>query len=149
MQPIKSGTGFIYYGEREGWLIAATQAPDWGDALQRSNFRVMRDHLGESDNVAVEYAGGAVGHIDYLLVRPGTPEAALAEQLNAKIADYPVLDDDDLSELEWSEEWCVRCDMGTREDHASDTFQAAHPCKFRSRDDADEIRYRWENRHAA
>src|SRR5262249_4771741 len=134
--------GFIYYGEREGWLIAATQAPDWGDALSRSNFRSMLAKLGgESDDVAVEYAGGALGNIDYLLVRPETDAATEAERLNAKLENYLVLDEDDLSELEYSEEWCVRCDSATREQHPT-----ARCGKFRSKDDAREIAGRWVHR---
>lgn len=141
MQRIHSTTGFIYYGEREDWLIAATQAPDWGSVLQRSNFRSMLAKLGgESEDVAVEYAGGAVGKIDYLLVRPGSPAAVEAERLNARLSDYPVVDEEDLGELEYSEEWCVRCDSATREQHPT-----ARCGKLRSEDDAREIRYRWEH----
>lgn len=142
MERIHSAPGFIYYGEREGWLIAATQAPDWGDTVQRSNFRSMLRKLGgESGNVAVEYTGGALGKIDYLLVRPDTPEATQAEALNERIADYIMVDEDDVSALEWDEEWCTRCDSGTREQHP-----LARCGKFRSKVDAEDIRYRWESR---
>lgn len=143
MQAIHSAPGFIYYGEREGWLIAATQAPDWGDTVQRSNFRSMARRLGESDNVAIEYTGGALGNIDYLLVRPGTPEAQLAEQLLARLDDYPVVDDDDHSALEYEEEWCRRCDSATREQHPT-----ANCSKFRGESEIENILYAWRQRHA-
>ena len=142
MERMQSRQGFAYYGEREGWLIAATQAPDWGDALSRSNFRSMLAKLGgESEDVAVEYTGGALGKIDYLLVRPETDAATRAEALNARLADYPLVDEDDATELMWQEEWCRRCDSATREQHPT-----ARCGKFRSDDDAEEIRYRWSQR---
>src|SRR5262245_34183472 len=142
MKRMQSDPGFIYYGERQGWLIAATQAPDWGDTLERSNFRSMLRALGgESDDVALEFAGGAIGSIDFVLVRPGSPAAVEAQRLTDKLADYPVIDEDDLSDLEWCEEWCTRCDSATREQHPT-----ARCGKFRSEEDAAEIITRWASR---
>ncbi len=142
MERMQSREGFSYFGERRGWLIAATQAPDWGDALQRSNFRSMLARLGgESDDVAVEYAGGAFGSIDFLLVRPGSTAATEAERLTSKLEDYQVVDEDDLSNLEWCEEWCVRCKSATREQHPTTRCG-----KFRSEEDAAEIVTRWSSR---
>lgn len=142
MERMESKRGFAYYGDREGWLIAAIQAPDYGDAIQRSNFRSMLRELGgASDDVAVEYTGGALGSIDYLLVRPDSPAVETAERIRARIDDYILVDEDDLSALEWDEEWCVRCDRGTREQHP---LNACH--KFRSKDDAREIAWRWNER---
>lgn len=146
LQPLRGNVGqsFAYWGEREGWLIAATQHRD-SDALARSNYRViladLRGGLYSDDTAEETMSHWAVGHVDYLLVRPGTPAAARAEYWAGKLEDYPVADEADLGQLEWTEEWCVRCDRGTREQHP------IAGCPFRSADEAEEIRARWRYRH--
>ena len=136
---------FAYWGEREGWGIALTQHRD-SDTVERSNWRVIvPDMLAQyPDDAAVESASHwAVGWVEHLLVRPGTAAYAAAERWAAKLANYPLADEDDYGQLEWDEEWCVRCDRGTREQHP------LNGCRFRSAEDADEIRDRWRYRHAA
>jgi hypothetical protein len=134
---------FAYYGDREGWLIALSQHRD-SDALGRSNWRVivppmLADH---PEDAAVESMNHwAVGWIEYLLVRPGTKAAAKAEEWVDKLDSYPVADEMDWGELEWMEEWCVRCDRGTREQHTGEGWD-----RFRSKDDASEIADRWRYR---
>lgn len=154
LEPIRSdpAASFVYYGEREGWLIALNVHRD-SDALERSNWRIITPSILAADpnDAAIERMNHwAVGWIDYLLVRPGSPAQTAAEGWAERLANYPVADEEDFSALEFGEEWCVRCDRGTREDHYETTVNGAPlngTCrKFRSADDADEIRYRWQHR---
>lgn len=113
------------------------------DALERSNWSVITTTIlaAYPDDTAIERSHHwAVGWIDRLLVRPGSPAVAAMEQWHQKLDNYPVADEDAYGLLEYNEEWCVRCDRGTREYHP------LNGCKFRSADDADEIAYRWRNR---
>lgn len=134
---------FAYWGTRTGWRIALSQHRD-SDALDRSNWRtIVPAMLAEHpDDAATEtMSNWAVGWVEYLLVRPGTAAESAALAWRERLDDYPAADDDDFGALEYAEEWCVRCDRGTREDHAT------MRCPFRSADDAEEIAYRWRNRH--
>lgn len=150
-----SANSFIYYGDREGWHIALSVHRD-SEAIDRSNWEVITaDVLAVPDDgdpedglpdAAVESMGHwAVGWVEYLLVRPGSSAERRALEWAEKLDNYPIADEEHCSELEWREEWCVRCDYGTREDHDSDSW--TRPCKFRSRDDAEDITYRWKHRH--
>ena len=133
---------FMYWGDRADWLVALTQHRD-SDALERSNWRVIVPDMFERfpDDVAIESTNHwAVGWLEYLLVRPNSPAAVAAQAWADKLANYPVADDDDFGMLEYSEEWCVRCDRGTREEHP------LNGCQFRSEDDASEIKWRWRTR---
>ena len=151
MRPIRSSgaESFAYYGDREGYLIALSQHRDSG-ALERSNWSVITEDVlsvpdtGVSDfgDAAIERASHwAVGWAEYLLVRPGSPAAIRAQDWLNRLENYPVANEEHFSELEYLEEWCVRCDSGTREEHPTGRCG-----KFRSENDADEIRYRWQNR---
>lgn len=146
LTPIRGSAAesFAYYGDREGWLIGLAVHRD-SNTIDRSNWRVivppmLADH---PEDAAVErMRHWAVGWVDYLLVRPDTLAADKATEWAERLARYPLADEDDWGELEWAEEWCVRCDRGTRSDHP------LNGCRFRSEDDADELRDRWRYRRA-
>lgn len=143
LQP-SAAASFAYWGERAGWRIAASQHRD-SDALERSNYRTITSDIlpAYPEDAAVEsMSHWAVGWVEYLLVRPGSPAADAAQRWSDRLADYPVADEDDYSALEWTEEWCVRCDRGTREDHP------LHGCRFRGESDRDDIGYRWDHRRS-
>ena len=140
---------FAYWGERDGWLIALSQHRD-SDTVDRSNWRTIVPLMltAYPDDAAVESASHwAVGWVEYLLVRPGSPAAVEAQRWADRLASYPLADEEDYGELEYAEEWCVRCDRGTREQHPV-TDRYGHMCRFRSESDAEEIGYRWDARHA-
>ena len=147
LQPLggsNAAHSFAYWGNRADWLVALGQHRD-SDALDRSNWRTIVPPIlaAHPDDAAVEsMTNWAVGWIEYLLVRPGTDAAVEAQRWADKLADYPVADEDDYGNLENAEEWCVRCDRGTREQHDGMT------CPFRSADDAREIADRWAARSA-
>ena len=146
MQPIRSNSAqaFVYYGEREGWLIALSQHRD-SEALDRSNFAVISADLRGrfTDDVAIESTSHfLVGWVEYLLVSPDNADAvAAAEAWRDRLADYPVADEENFGELEYNEEWCMRCDSATREQHP--TVRCG---KFRSAEDVRELTYRWQSR---
>lgn len=96
---------FAYYGDNPEWLVAYAIHRD-SDALERSNFRVIRNDLETNwpDDVTVEtFSHWLVGHTEELLVRPGTEAARAAEEWRAKLDEYPVADEEDWSNEEHDE----------------------------------------------
>lgn len=74
----------------------------------RSNFRTAVAGLEELDPDGDDYreetfSHWGVGWITEVYVRPDTPCQSYAEEVTAALADYPVLDDEDCSELEHEE----------------------------------------------
>jgi hypothetical protein len=96
------GAYYSYFGERPDWLVAREVTRD-ADVIDRSNFRVMERLLveGHPRDAAVERASHwGSGWTDKIIVRPGSQAATLAGRLREQLTDYPILSDDDLSELE-------------------------------------------------
>ncbi len=95
-------TNCIYTGERGNWLTVACQHRD-SDILTRSNWRVALEMLGgEGEEVVIERLGHwAVGWIEYMLIAPGSSKIQIAETIEKNLADYPVLDDMDYSNLQF------------------------------------------------
>jgi hypothetical protein len=103
-----------YFGDNPDWLITCAMNRD-SDALGRSDFRCferalkalpeVKEWAGEFTPVTVERSSHwAVGWVDYLIIDPAcTAAVALAEQMRERLEDYPVLDEDDFSELEQEE----------------------------------------------
>jgi hypothetical protein len=80
------------------------------DCLEQSNFTVMLAELGgESDVVTVvRESHWLVGWVEWIAIEAdGTPESdkalKTADRLKARLADYPILDEDDLCEREIEE----------------------------------------------
>ncbi len=95
-----------YCGETEFPELDAllTQSRD-SDVLTRSNFECALEQLGgESDSVEVHRFGHwACGWWEVIAVKRGTPEYKIAEDIEASLADYPILNESHYSELEWDE----------------------------------------------
>ena len=103
-----------YWGDRGNWFIVAAVHRD-SDALDRSNFSVSEAMLkdnpasaewsGEFQPYAIErFNHWAVGWIDYLLIDPECkPLVELGESIQARIENYPVLDESHFSEIESQE----------------------------------------------
>lgn len=103
----------------DGDYLILAQTRDSG-TIDRSNYRsafralraVAEHYPGPDDDTArngwvYDFRAGhwACGWVEYLLVRADAPEPVLIEaaEILCALADYPVVSDDDLSELEFSE----------------------------------------------
>lgn len=76
------------------------------DALERSNFRRGLELVGgESDTVlVVRDSHWAVGWVETIYIHESDADALRkADEIRAALADYPVVDESDFSELEWEE----------------------------------------------
>jgi len=103
------GPDAAYYGEHPDWLIC----PDLGthrdaDALARSNYAVLEQRLRDSDGDEEtwhEESSGhwAVGWVAGLAVKPGTKAEQILAAAEAELGDYPVLDEEHWSDLEYGE----------------------------------------------
>lgn len=103
-----------YFGESGNWLIVYSVHRD-SDCLSRSNFEVMqktlnalpsvKDWQGEENPISIErFSHWAVGWVDYLVIHPDCEEAiAKAEEMQAAIKDYPILDETHFSDMESKE----------------------------------------------
>jgi hypothetical protein len=112
---------FAYYGEHPTWLVTLAQTRD-SDAAERSNFRYITSGmlLKYPDDVVIESMGHwAVGWVEYLLVDPGSPAVKVMSEWADVLAVYPIADEEDYDKLQYDEEWCTRCDRGTRDQHVS------------------------------
>lgn len=73
----------------------------------------------------------AVGWVEYLMVRADAPQAVLQEaaRIVASIEDYPVLDDDHHSQMEWDEitEYWASCSVRDRLELIKDSGSRVSP----------------------
>lgn len=83
------------------WLCLITRSRD-SDELTESNWRCALQQLGgKSENVSIDRFGHwACGWWESLSVRAGTKEHAAAREIADRLESYPVLDEEDYSELE-------------------------------------------------
>ena len=90
--------------EYRDWFGVLGQSRD-SDCLERSNFRVGLELLGgESDTVRVERFGHwACGWIEEVYIKPDSEAHRIAKKIESDLADYPVLNEEDFSELEQEE----------------------------------------------
>lgn len=102
----RAGQPSAYWGDHGAWLAVLGQSRD-SAALEKSNFRVACKMLAEVDDDCYHVDSEnhwAVGWVETLLVDPSNAAAvAVAEDIQRALADYPVLDDSDYSELETEE----------------------------------------------
>jgi hypothetical protein len=120
-------TGFDRAGafldeDRQDWLVApVTQTRDSGP-IDESNFKCFLDGLGgEGESVEVHRFGHwGPGWYEIIIIDPKAEDiVAKAEEMEASLEDYPVLDEQDLSERESKaeqESW----DSWARRDFSSD-----------------------------
>lgn len=88
---------------REDWFVLDVSQNRDSEPLSRSNFRKALEILGgESETVEVHRFGHwGPGWFELILLAPEREEDG--NKIEAALADYPVLDDDDFSELEFEE----------------------------------------------
>jgi hypothetical protein len=88
---------------REDWLIVPVSRNRDSGMLDESNFEAALEILGgESDDVEVHRFGHwGPGWYEIIIVRPGSKAEKEAEEIEAALANYPVLNDEDHSQREY------------------------------------------------
>jgi hypothetical protein len=100
-------TGFDAPGlglpDSQDWFVVPVMQSRDSNVLEESNFASALQALGgESDTVEVHRFGHwGPGWFEIILVAPGTPQVATAEDIDRALADYPVLDEMDYSNREF------------------------------------------------
>lgn len=92
--------------DQQGWLVAPVSQTRDSEALSRSNFACFLKALGgESDTVEVHRFGHwGPGWFEIILINPADADRVkAAEELEASLENYPVLNDEHFSELEHEE----------------------------------------------
>lgn len=87
----------------QSYLVLPCSINRDSDCLAQSNFAAALKMLGgESDMVQVHRFGHwACGWFEIILVNPFCDAAAIAQDIEASLADYPVLDEEDMSAREY------------------------------------------------
>ena len=91
--------------ERDDWLVLSVGQTRDSGCLEQSNFAQALEQLGgEGDTVEVHrYGHWGPGWFEIIIIKPGSPEEKTAEEIEAALENYPVLDDEDLSEREFED----------------------------------------------
>lgn len=136
----------------QGWLIVTATLSRDSDSVSQSNHRVIERELTKIDpdqtTWGIMHCGHwAVGWVDHFVVAPNSPAATyVAETLRFLEEEYPILSDDDHSELEGElhdqkicSEGCTFCE-GEREDHRrGDCDNYCRLCVKESEDDENDV----------
>jgi hypothetical protein len=102
-----SGNPCCYWGKRGHWLVGLGRHRG-SEALEEANFQALLQALGgESETVAIERESHwAVGWVEFILINPADVKRVdLAEEIKAGLEDYPVVDDETLSQVEQDRFW--------------------------------------------
>jgi hypothetical protein len=94
--------------DRNDWLIAPCSRNRDSEPLQKSNWEIQKAEFellsDEGENWEIHRFGHwANGWFEIIIVKPGTKQEKLAEDLARSLADYPVLDESHYSEIESAE----------------------------------------------
>ena len=99
----KEASDFAYFGDNESWYVVHTTHRD-ADLLNRANHQAIRDALPEGSFAIEGFGHWLVGHGEWILVDPANAEAVeIAQRILDDLEDYPVVDDEALSNLEWED----------------------------------------------
>lgn len=123
--------------DRSQWLIVPVSRTRDSGPLDESNFASAEKLLEAADPSGDDHENHRFGHwgpgwFEMLIVRPDTKAHRAAQEIAASLENYPVLDDDDLSEREMDEEnesweaWARRdivLEMAKMADLDSDAFE--------------------------
>lgn len=143
-------TSSAYWGDKPDWLVVAFTHRD-ADCLARSNYRCFIRALGGkgteglkgsqeiNDNVAIEEATHwAVGWVQYLIIKPEAKElVAVADKILEGLEDYPLINEQDFSELEMQEANEVWANCYRPKERIE--YIRKHPSQFEFRDYQDLI----------
>jgi len=102
-------TGFdakgAFLDERQDWLVVPVGRTRDSGPFDNSNFETALDMLGgESETVEVHsFNHWGPGWFEIIVVAPDSEAAKKAEEIEASLENYPVLDDEDLSRREYDD----------------------------------------------
>lgn len=96
--------------DKQNWLVAPVGQNRDSEIFELSNFRVAKRQFEEIDadeesHEVHRFGHWACGWFEIILINPDSQCAEIAERMEAALADYPVLDDEDFSELEYEMEY--------------------------------------------
>jgi hypothetical protein len=90
--------------DQQDWLVLPIARNRDSGHIDQSNFDAAVEMLGgESETVEIHRFGHwACGWFEIILVEPGTESVRIAETIEKRLEDYPILDEDDFSNREYS-----------------------------------------------
>ncbi len=93
--------------EHPDWLVVGVSRTRDSEELEESNFAATLKCIEEADPESVDHETHRFGHwgpgwFELIIVRPGSPAFIEAERIEAALSDYPVLDEQDYSEREYT-----------------------------------------------
>lgn len=87
--------------DRQDWLVLPVIKTRDSGALERANFDAALASLPKGDDHEIHRFGHwACGWFTIIIVRPGSPAADIAADVDDALSDYPILDDSLFSEYE-------------------------------------------------
>jgi hypothetical protein len=101
--------------DRDDWLVSDVSRHRESDHCDQSNFdETMKILGGESDTVEiVGFGHWAVGRVEHIFVHPSRAEEVKA--IEDRLADHPILNEDDFSERESNAGYQAWCEFGCRD----------------------------------
>lgn len=104
-QPTEFDPKGVFLDERQDWLVVPVGRTRDSGPFENSNFETALEMLGgESETVEVHsFNHWGPGWFDIIIVAPDSDAASKAEEIEASLENYPVLDDEDLSEREYND----------------------------------------------
>lgn len=94
--------------DRQDWLVLSVSQTRDSGPLDRSNFETAQKILADGRDDPEDFEIHRFGHwgpgwFEIIIVQPGSRAAELAEEIESRMENYPVLDDEDFSRREWEE----------------------------------------------
>jgi hypothetical protein len=119
----------------DDWLIAPCSHGRDSDCADESNWSSQEAELHQAgapeDYEILRFGHWACGWYEIVIVRPGSPAAAKAEELAARLENYPLLDEDDFSQREHEEAEQVWTDCYNEKERIAYIRENEEQFKFR------------------
>lgn len=113
-KPSAFDTAGLGLPDRQGWLVAPVGVNRDADCLTQANWQAGVAAIEKAAAADAEdswetprFGHWACGWLQICIVRPGSAAALAALKLAQKLENYPVLDEDLLGELEYTQEQAV------------------------------------------
>ena len=115
---------FAYWGDSRDWLVVYAIHRD-SDIITRANFEALKRLIPEDDQRVETASHWLVGHTSTLLIAPESTAIPAIEQALRDLEDYPVVDEELWTEMEYEEqldsaEQALRFDLHIDADEAKD-----------------------------